>query len=177
MQWLHIDRVCSRWLRLELCTIKSVLKFRIRHFCDRIPEYQAAGNTADTTEAYKGSTAESTLPLASDVVRLVRQSGGNVGVGASSNEENAKVSDRGVRVPAHDRDTDQAKDHIGNDDWSSDMVLVTQVAHSEHVQTGKCIGRCHQTLRSSDAKAQIGVENDGQEVGERVGDSSGVEED
>lgn len=51
-------------------------------------EDQTSGNTAHTTHTDQCGRAESTLPLTTDVVSLVRHDSWNVAVGSGSGQEN-----------------------------------------------------------------------------------------
>lgn len=80
-------------------------------------------------------------------------------------------------MPTHNGSTDQAKEHIKNDDRSSDSVLVTCPSRRIHDNACKSVGRRNETLRSANAEPQICVEDDREEVSECVGDCCRVEED
>lgn len=104
---------------------ERVSKPRAREFAvtSHLPEYQASSNAADATKSNKSRTAERTLPLASDVVALVRHALGNVGVCACASEEDTKVSNAEAVDPAHHGEPDDAKDCIEDEEGSPDMVL------------------------------------------------------
>ena len=142
-----------------------------------LAEDQGASNTADTTEGDKGSGAEGTLPLTADVVGLVRHGSRNVGVGASSDQENAKVADLGARREAHDGDTNDGQQGVSGDDGAADLVLVADPGAGEHDEAGEGIGGSDEALGLGDVEAHAAVQDDGQEEGQRVGDGGGVEED
>lgn len=56
------------------------------------------------------------------------------------------------------------------------MPLVTQVCEQVHDDSRQDVGRRHETLRSSDIEAHTRIENDGQEVSDRVGVGCGEAE-
>lgn len=140
-------------------------------------EDERAGNATNATEADKSSAAESTLPLAADVVGLEGHDGGHVGVGARSDKEDTKVADGRVRVPAHDGQANQAEKHVEEDDGAANAVLVSKVAADEHDDAGECVWRGNEALSLVDREAKVAAENEGQGVCQGVGDGGGVEED
>lgn len=78
-------------------------------------EYSATDDATDTASADESGGAESTLPLAADVVRLPCQDGGDVGVGGGRGEENASVADADAAGEADHGETDEGDDTVGND--------------------------------------------------------------
>lgn len=56
------------------------------------PEYKRARDATDAPKAHQRSGAESTFPLAPDVVGLVGHCGGDLGVGCAGDEEDAEVA-------------------------------------------------------------------------------------
>lgn len=56
-------------------------------------EHSAADNTADAASADQSSGAERTLPLATDVVCLVRENAGDIGIASDSGEKDAEIAD------------------------------------------------------------------------------------
>ena len=143
---------------------------------ESLPEDKAACNTSNTPHSHECGTAEGALPLAADVVGLVSHGSRYIRVGACRHEEHAKVAHRGIAVPAHDRQADQAEQHIRNYDGPTDVVFVAKPAHAEHPKPGEGVRRGNETLRRANAETEILVENDGEEVGEGIGDGRGVEE-
>jgi hypothetical protein len=142
-----------------------------------LTEHQATSDTAETTETNESGAAESSLPLTTDVVGLERHGGGDVAIGACSDEEDTKVSDAGALGPAHDGKSDEAKQHVEENARTSDVVLVTDPSCREHDDTGKGVRRRNETLGGSDAEAHVSDEQDGQGVSKGVADGGGVEED
>ena len=57
-----------------------------------VSEDRAANNAADTAHADEGCRAQRSLPLSADVVGLVRQDAGHVGVAGDGREEDAEVA-------------------------------------------------------------------------------------
>jgi hypothetical protein len=142
-----------------------------------LPEDETTSNTTNTTHTNERRGAESAFPLSTDVVRLVGHGGGDVAVCASRGEEDAKVAHGGVLVEAHERQADEAQQHVEQNDGAAHVVLVTEVAGGVHDDAGEGVGRRDEALRCADGEAHIGLEDDGQEVGEGVGDGCCVEED
>lgn len=58
-----------------------------------LAENSGADNTTETTSADQCSRAQSSLPLATDVVRLPSKNTWNVGVAGDGGEENTEVAD------------------------------------------------------------------------------------
>lgn len=61
-------------------------------------EHQRACNATNATEPNERCTAECALPLPTDVIRLICHGGWNVGIRASSDKENTKVTDIARRM-------------------------------------------------------------------------------
>ena len=161
------QRTCDASIHARLVTRQLVL----------LSEHQTARNTTNTTESNQRSAAERTLPLTTEIIGLEGHGSGNVRVGASSDEENTKVAHGRARGPTHDRQTNQAQDHVEDDDGTANVVLVAYVASGEHDNTGKHVGRGNETLRLSDGELEVGDEDEGESVCEGVGDGGGGEED
>lgn len=113
-------------------------------------EDETSCDTADTAHSNEGGRAESSLPLAADVVRLVRHGGWDVAVGASGCQEDSEVADVGVAVETHDGEADEAEDHVEHDDGSAEMVLVASPAGCVHDDGGQCVGWSDEALRCAD---------------------------
>jgi hypothetical protein len=65
--------------------------------------------------------------------------------------------------------TYQEKDAINQDEWSSDVVLVSQISPCVHDNSGSHIGWGDEALRGRDAETHSIVENDGEKVSNSVG--------
>lgn len=78
-------------------------------------------------------------------------------------------------METHDGEADETQQHVDQDRYAPDLVLVTQPAGRDHDDPGKGVRRRHQTLGRADGEAQALVQDDGEEVGERVRDGGGVE--
>lgn len=142
-----------------------------------LAEHQTTRNTAKTTKADKSGAAESSLPLAADVVGLEGHDSWDVAVGTGGDEEDAEVADVGIRSPAHDGESDEAEKHVEEDHGASDVILVTDPGSREHDNTSKGIRRRNETLSCSDTEAHVSDEDDGEGVSKGVADSGGIEED
>jgi len=142
-----------------------------------LPENQAPCNTTHAAEADEGSAREGTLPLAADVIGLVRHDSGDVGVGAGRDEEDAKVADGRVLVPADDGQADEAKEVVEDDDGPADAIAVAEPAGGEHDDAGQDVGRSHEAVGLDGVEVHALLQDDGEEVGQGVRDGSGVEED
>ncbi len=89
-----------------------------------VSEYEGANNTTYSTRSYNGSRAESTLPLANDVVVLVCKGVWDVGKGGANNEESTKISDAtrfGKSKQADSNDFDEA---IEKKEWRTQVPPV-----------------------------------------------------
>lgn len=140
-------------------------------------ENQAACDTTDTTETDQGRTAEGALPLATDVVGLVGHGGRDVRVGTSGDQEDGEVADARRTGEAHDGKTDQTQNHVEDDDRPADLVLVASPASRKHDEGTKDVRRSDQALRRSNSETHVLVQDDGEEVSQRVCDGGAVEED
>ena len=107
-----------------------------------LPEDETACDTTYTAHTDENGRAESTLPLAADVVCLVRHSGWDVAVCTSRGEEDAKVADVGVAVESHDGKADEAEHHVEDDNGATEVVLVAGPCTGVHDDGGEDVGRC-----------------------------------
>lgn len=73
----------------------------------------------------------------------------------SCRNPSTEVANVGIAVEAHNREADQAQDHVKDDDGSAEMVLVTSPAGNEHDDSSESIRRCNEALRSTDGEAHI----------------------
>lgn len=142
-----------------------------------LSEYETARNTANTTESNQRSATEGTLPLTTKIIGLEGHGGRNVGIGTSSDEENTKVAYGRASSPTHDRQTNQAQNHVEDDDGATNVILVAHVAGDEHDDTGQHVGRGHETLGLSNAELEVGDEDERQGVCKGVCDGGRGEED
>lgn len=97
-----------------------------RYVCRRIlrPEHKTTCDATDAAKANQRGAAEGTLPLTADVVGLVGHDGGNVCVGASGDEEDAKVGNSVAGVVAQDGKADNAEKGVKGKDWRTHVVAV-----------------------------------------------------
>ena len=58
-----------------------------------VSENRAANNATNATSTDQSSGAEGTLPLATDVVCLVRENTGDIGVASDGGDEDAEIAD------------------------------------------------------------------------------------
>src|SRR5690242_10830394 len=130
-----------------------------------------------SAHAYKSCGTKSTLPLATDIVRLIRHRRRNIAVSTCGGQEDAKVSDCRRLGKTHDRETDQAEDHVEDDNGSTDLLLVTKPSAAVHDDGGKCIGGCDKTLCFTGGEAHVALENDREEISQRIRDGCGVKKD
>jgi hypothetical protein len=85
-------------------------------------EDSATNDTTNTTSPDEGSRAKSTLPLATDVVCLPCENGGDVGVSCGSREEDTGVADTDVVGETDHGKTDESHDTVGNHPDASNSV-------------------------------------------------------
>ena len=64
----------------------------------------AANDSTDATSADKSSGAESTLPLSTDVIRLVCENAGDIGVAGNHGKEDAEIADAVILGEAEERE-------------------------------------------------------------------------
>ncbi|KAL8809914.1 MAG: hypothetical protein Q9200_003015, partial [Gallowayella weberi] len=135
-------------------------------------EDSTANDAAQGSCADERSAAERTFPLASDVVRLVRQHARDVGVGSSGGKEDAKVPSAIVAVcPAHDGETNDAKHGVECNTEAPLAVLVSEPSSQDHHNASENIGGSNEALSGPSIKAKPQVEDDREEVCERVAHS------
>lgn len=115
--------------------------------------------------------------MSANVVGLVRESSGDVGVGAGRNQKDAKEPNLCAGVESHDGQADQAQDAVEDDDGPAKPVLVACPAGKVGNDAGKNVRGSDEALSLTDAETQVAAEDGGEEVGECVGDGGGVEED
>ena len=70
-----------------------------------VSEHSATNNAADATSADQSGGAQSALPLATDVVRLVGEHAGDVGIASDSGDKGAEIADAVVLREAEKRET------------------------------------------------------------------------
>lgn len=114
------------------------------------PEDQSSGDTTYTSHTNKDGGAESALPLASNVVGLVSHCGWDIRVCAGSGQEDTEIPDVGVAMESHDGKSNEAQDHVEDDDRATEMVLVAEPTGCEHDDCGQCVRRSNKTLRCAD---------------------------
>jgi hypothetical protein len=159
-------------------------------WCVFRPENQTSGNTTNTTEANKSRAAEGSLPLPADVVCLVGHAGWNVCVGTSSDQEDSEVlhsvalriSLFGVSLldvhwdivwgPYHNGQANQAKDGVENKNGATNVIFITNPSSNIHENSGEDVWWCDKALGSCHAEAHTFAQDDGQEVGNRIGHCS-----
>lgn len=150
-------------------------------------ENQTASNAANAAKSDQRGTAESTLPLAANVVGLVGHDLWDVAVGASTGEKDAKVASSHAVGPAHNGQTNDCEKSIEDDQRTTDVILIADPSGAKHDDSGKCIRGCnlkiasalaflypgyfnlsYQTLRCSNAEAHSNAEDEWQEEGEGI---------
>jgi hypothetical protein len=73
------------------CNHRGVDAWMVRRLI-LVPEHRTTNNTTNTTSTDQSSGAKSSLPLATDVVCLVREYTGNIGVASDGGEEDAEIA-------------------------------------------------------------------------------------
>ena len=152
-----------------------------------VSEHSATNNAADAASADQSGGAQSALPLATNVVCLVGEHAGNVGIASDSGDKGAEIADAVVLRKAEKRETyefvimfvcesgithgftNQEEHAVNKNEWSSDMVLVSQISPAEHDNCRGHGGRADEALRGGHGETHSFVENDGEKVGQRVG--------
>lgn len=77
----------------------------------------------------------------------------------------------------HDGQSDEADDHVEDDDGPAHLVPVARPAGGVHDDGGEGVGRRNEALRGADRVAHLLVQDDGQEVRQRVRHRRRVQED
>lgn len=95
-------------------------------------ENRSTTDTTHTAESHKHGAAQGSLPLPADIVGLVGQSGGDIGVCAGGDEEDAEVASATRRGETHNGKTDQGDQCIRDKDWAADVEAVAEVGREDH---------------------------------------------
>lgn len=136
--------------------------------------------TRDSTDAAKpdqGRAAEGPRPLSTDVVRLVRHARGDIRIAPGHGQEHARVAGDIALRKSHHRQPDDAQQGIRDEERPSHVEPVTHPGAGVHDNAGQHVGWGDETLRGAHPEAQAFHEDDGEEVGDCVGDCSQTEED
>lgn len=113
-------------------------------------ENSTAHDPAKRAPTHERRAAKRPLPLPADVVGLVRQHAGDIGVSARGGEEGAEVPGARVAVgPAHDGETDDAEDGVEGDAEAALVVFVAEPAGEDHYHGGEDVGGCDEALGGS----------------------------
>lgn len=180
-----------------------------RHFCRRSEKQnspvvwgilaskgQGTDDTANASPDNDDGGAKGAPPDAADVVRLICQRQGDVGVGPGDDQDGAKVSDSVLRGVSQDNDPDDLDDTVeekegcskpppigkqtlAKADDGADHVALTHGLVSGHIHVPVPQGSAASTHRSAHAlssrlgEAQALTEDDGQEVCGGIRDGRG----
>lgn len=120
--------------RRETCIKSRAIRRRI--LCAK---HHGAQNTANTTCSHHCRRGEGALPLASDVIGLVRHRGANIGVASGSDEEGAEIPDIGLCRVTEDSDADDFEDRVDEDEGAANLKLIREVGFEETEQEGESI--------------------------------------
>lgn len=108
--------------------------------------------------------------MSADVVSLVGHGGGDICVCAHADEEDAEVADAHVLDPADEREADDGEAGVEGDDGTAEVVLVAEPAGEVHHYACGGVGGRDEALGFGEGEAHAAAEDDGEEVGEGVGD-------
>lgn len=134
-----------------------------------VPEYRTPYNPTDATEAHKRSRAEGSLPLPADVIRLIRQHGGDISITRDRSEEDPEIPDSVVRSVSEEWKADESQHSVADDDGCADVILVSDGCAHKHDDCGCYIRRSDEALGFGDGETHSETEDHGEEVGDCVG--------
>ena len=133
------------------------------------PEHQPPRNASHAAQPYQRRATECSLPLASNIVRLIRHCGWDVRVCSRRDEEDAKITSGIVGREAHDGETDEREDGVEDEDGAADAISIADPGGGEHDNGGEAVGRGDEALGGAEREVHAFAENDGEEVGDGVG--------
>lgn len=122
----------------------------------------------NSTKSDKTGTAECTLPLSSNIVRLEGHDHDNIRLHGCAEEKHAKISHSARRRPAHEGESDDGHDGIEQDLRPANAVLVAEPALHVHDHGSEGIWRCDEALTLGDGEAHSEEEDDREEEGDCV---------
>lgn len=116
-------------------------------------ENQTTHDTPETTKSNKGSTGESTSPLSTHIVRLVRHTSGNIGIGTGDSKENTRIP-RGITAgESHHRQSNNGEQSVEDQDRSAHAVFIADPSCAVHDDSCEGVGWCDEALRFAYAVA------------------------
>lgn len=110
--------------------------------------------------------------MAADVVCLVCHGSGDVGIGSSGGEEDPEIPDTRTGSKTHDWQADEGKNGVEDDDWPTNVVLISDPGGAEHNDTSKDVWGSHEALSGANAEAHTTRQDDGEEIGDSIRDRS-----
>lgn len=158
-----------------------------------VAEDGAAGNTTDATEPDQGGGGKRSLPLTSNVVRLVSHNSRHTTVTSRADEKSAKVANARAAMPSlWEKFTSVSMKHRLNPtkknrketykEWEADdaessgeeqqrpshVPFIANPGAEEHDYRCPGVWRGSQHLGLANGEAHVLTENDGQEIGKRI---------
>lgn len=137
-----------------------------------ITEDQTTGNATDTAKSNQCGTAERASPLTTHIIRLVRHARRNIRICTCDREKDTCVPHRVALGKSHHGQADDAEQAVANEDWSADFVSVTDPGCAIHNNAGEDVWRGHKALRLPNVELHTFHQDDGEEIGDCVGDCS-----
>lgn len=122
----------------------------------------------NSTKSDKTGTAECTLPLSSNIVRLEGHDHDNIRLHGCTEEKHAKISHSARRRPAHEGESDDGHDGIEQDLRPANTVFIAEPALHVHDHGSEGIWRCDEALTLGDGEAHSEEEDDREEEGDCV---------
>ena len=93
-------------------------------------------NPTHASKPHKQRTRQRTLPLSANIIRLIRQGNGDIGVATGGDEEDAEVADAAGVGEGHDGEADETDEGVGDEDGAADVVSVAEVGGGDHEDGG-----------------------------------------
>ena len=126
-----------------------------------IAEDSTTNNATDSTRTDQRGRAQRAFPLAADVVSLVGEHAGHVGIARDDGEEDAEVADRVIGGVAKKGKADDAQHSVKEYKGRADVVLVAEVGPQIHNDRGGGVGWGYEALCGRKGETHAVVEDDG----------------
>lgn len=96
------------------------------------PKDCTSTDPTNAPESHKHRTAQCALPLAADVVGLVCQRRGDVGIRTGGDEEDAEIASAAGGGESHDGEADEGDEGVGDEDGATDVEFVADIGREDH---------------------------------------------
>lgn len=138
---------------------------------------QTPSNAANPTKPRQGRRTERTLPLPTNVVRLIAHRSRYIRIDPRSTNKHTQIPYRLTLRESHHRQSNKRDTCIENEYRHTHVVFIAPVGCDVHQDAAKNVGWRDQALRGRYTETEALGENDGHEESEGVGDCGDHEED